>query len=286
MFISLRRNLRSAGFVGFHTQNSPFGSSENIFAAPRQQQSQQQGRQVPPSGAYTPPNQVPSAAVPGTTVSGLPEGESQLHSKNAQEGASPLDKYKSLADNKNKQQPAGDGAKGEKPAAAKSILDASHEDFSKVMESQQLVKELDPELYKQALSGDQRAFEKILADATRSAASTAVYMATQVTKQGINSNLENFRGEIPGMFKEQQFGNMFNDKKDIFSNPVLKPMVSSAQSMFRQQYPDATPQEIEEYTREYLKDAALAMSGSGEQSPEQKQQEEQGSNLAQFFKFD
>lgn len=279
---NFRRKTLNASFSNIFGEGAPsfFGGGQKSQQS-SQQPPQQQQQQQPPQQSTT-----PSQVVPGQTVNGLPEGANQPEAALEKGGASPLDKYAKMFQNDNANK-GGDTTDPNSPAAkaaaqqSRSVFDAGLEDFQKITQNQNYVPEFDDELMSSALRGDKQSLSKLLNQVAQNAVASSVFMASRVSQQGFNQNLDKFKGELPAMQRSQQLDSLFTGKDNVLSNPAVQPLVKSATKMFAEQYPQASPDEIKAYVQEYMKDVA----GVFNQSQQQPQKHEQsgGFNMASLF---
>lgn len=266
------------------TFNNIFGgNAPDYFGGGKAPAQQQQQQQSPPQQSTT-----PSQAVPGQMVNGLPDGDNQPSSALAKEGASPLDKYAKMFENKDSGK-GGDPTDPSSPAArqqaqqAKTVFEAGLEDFQKITQQQNYVPEFDDELMGSALRGDKQSLSKLLNQVAQNAVASSVFMASRVSQKGFDQNLERFKGEMPAMQRTQQLDNLFTGKDSVMANPAVQPLVKSATKMFAEQYPQASPDEIKSYVQEYMKDVAGVFTQQASQP--QQQQQSGGFDMASMFDY-
>lgn len=247
--------------VGFGGASDPFAQAgTNIFdqAEKRQQQSREN---LPPSGAT---DYVPSQVVPGQRVPGTPaDGEGgQLGHRATNTSQSPLASYIDPAyskpsGNEGRGQQGGDPAAsgGQQQQQAKGAFDADLKDFDGVVGSQNFVRPEDAELAQKAIKGDQQALMDLMNTVSRRAVAASSFMATQVAKHGVTSELEAYGKKLPTQLAEREFSTMFEGPQTgVFADKRIAALAPDAAAKFRKEYPDAPPAAIKRAVEAYLTD--------------------------------
>lgn len=232
------------------------------------------GRTVPPQGAYQDQGTRQSPVVPGSRVGGQDTGNHLQDRMDdvANGGGSPLANYMPKGHNSNRggqqqpqgqQQPAAGGAgaapsQSPTPQPQPSIWDASP-DLYRTAFSQQadhfLPSDITEEEYKAAFSGDFEKFKALQRKLNVHTASMTAANQTRITKAGLDKEFESFRGQLPKYQQEQQFNNLFKGvDHPLVQNPKTAPLLKATTQYFREEFPDASPEEIRQGVLAYMED--------------------------------
>jgi hypothetical protein len=100
----------------------------------------------------------------------------------------------------------------------------------------------------------------------------AAVAATKIAESGITKALSQAESRLPGMIRQQQFGESLATKNPALKNPAVQPMVDMLRNQMSQKYPNATSAELQEMAERYMLSAANAFNPAA--NPENKQQQE------------
>lgn len=108
-----------------------------------------------------------------------------------------------------------------------------------------------PELVQKALQGDTQAFGQVI-----NSVAQAVFAASLKSSHSMGASRETkFResliGELPSHFKSFAVANTPNENP-AFNHPAFKPMVDVIKQQILQQFPDATPDDVNSKAKEYF----------------------------------
>lgn len=254
-------------------------------------------RTVPPAGAYN-GNSRPSPVVPGARVPGSDTGNHLQDRMNDvdSEGGSPLAKYIKSSQNTNGgRQPAQQGNSGsqapnagqqdsrQSAAPAQSptptIWDATPELFRNAFNAQadSFMPDITEEEYKKAFSGDFEAFKALQKKMGVHQASATAYNQTRITKAGLDKEFEGFTSKLPDTMRSHEFKDLFRGVDHPYvTDRTTKPLLNATTQYFRDEFPDASPEEIRAGVLAYMEDKLGAANSSN--SPDRSSR-----NLASHF---
>lgn len=236
--------------TGFNFGNL-FRNTQQVTMAPSQQQAPQQ--QQPPQPQGTPgstmqqqrPQQQPGQQQQPTG------GEQQPGQQN-----SPLDAFADLwkTDPNKTPNPASQDPWAEPLFAT---------DPAKIREAagkMNFLEHVSPELMQKAMSGnDPQAFMQVINSVGQSTLAAALQIGTATTEHAGKQIGDRFNKALPGRFKDMQIeGAQPSDPR--LQHPAVQPMLKFARNQVKQMYPDATPQEIQAKSEQYI----LAMMSGGD----------------------
>lgn len=244
----------------FDTTNGQ--ANTNIFAdLEARKQQQTSGQNMPPAGAtdFVPSNSVPGQQVPGTPYNG--QHGQMGHRVNQPADQSPLagyvdQKYASNAGQEGGQQsPKGPESSSQQPPANPHPFSAGFQDFESVVGQQNFIKPEDKELLDKATKGDGTAMMQLLNTVAQRSAAASAFLSTQVTKQGVTMELDQFGTKLPDHLSQREFATMFDGPQvGVLSNPKVAALAPSVAEQFRKQYPKAPAAEIKKAVERYLAD--------------------------------
>ena len=261
-----KHNLSHAVSMGLIHMNTPFsggGATGGVSfgGAPQLTQAPAAAAQAPP----TPQTPAPASSgiVPGMVVEGATPNPADLNNgmgntAPATGGQTPLDEYAKLYDNK----PTDKGA-----ATPPDVLAAPMTDYQTAAGKLDFTSGLDPEVAKAALGGDVESLMTLINGAARNAFAQSSYSSSQVTKAALNTRMDSMKAGLPEMLRKQQANSGIVDNNAALKHPAVQPLVQAVQSQLAQQYPEATPQELEAHTVKYMQ----GMSSLFAQAPEDTQ---------------
>lgn len=266
----------------------------------RQQGGPVPGRTVPPAGSYA-GNSRPSPVVPGNRVPGSDTGnhlQDRMNDVDA-EGGSPLAKFMNGKHNMKRggqsdsqgnaanPAPAQSGNNGGQSATpsqspAPSIWDSSPELFRTAFNQQAdsfMPADITEEEYKKAFSGDFEAFKSFTKKMNVHQASMTAYNQTRITKAGLDKEFESFTGKLPATMRSHEFKDLFAGvDHPLVNDRTTKPLLKATTEYFREEFPDASPEEIRAGVLSYMEDKLGSRSAPSE--------ERQSRNLASHFDMD
>lgn len=82
--------------------------------------------------------------------------------------------------------------------------------------------------------------------------------ATRIAEQGITKAMSQAESRLPGVIRQQQFGEGLASKNPALQNPAVKPMIDMLATQFGQKYPNATSAELIDMAERYMTTAADA----------------------------
>lgn len=106
----------------------------------------------------------------------------------------------------------------------------------------------------------------------------AAVAATKIAEQGINKAMSQAEKRLPGVIRQQQFGEGLAQKNPALQNPAVKPMIDMLASQFGQKYPNATSAELIDMAERYMTTAADAFNPTKLQEAAQQQAAAQKEN--------
>lgn len=76
--------------------------------------------------------------------------------------------------------------------------------------------------------------------------------STRIAEQGITKAMSQAEQRLPGVIRQQQFGEGLASKNPALQNPAVAPLVEMTRKQFAQKYPNATVAELETLTLDYM----------------------------------
>jgi hypothetical protein len=252
-------------------------SKQNFFDQFQQRPDVQQrngsavpNRNVPPAESYN-GNTRPSPVVPGNRVPGSDTGNHLQDRMNDVDagGGSPLAQFMKgghntkrggQSDSQGNSAPQSPQSGGQSAAPAQSpapsIWETSPELFRSAFSQQAdsfIPSDITEEEYKKAFSGDFEAFKSFTKKMGVHQASMTAYNQTRITKAGLDKEFESFKGKLPDTMRQHQFSDLFAGVDHPFvSDSTTKPLLKATTQYFREEFPDATPEEIREGVLAYM----------------------------------
>lgn len=293
---SMGGQQQPTGGTSMGNQEDIFGGaspSHNIFGAGQQQQQQQQLGNMPQNMPQQPPqdptNMSPANPQPNSGMHAQPNPDVQGGSQQQQgqqEGASPLDKFTPKEDNGDN----GQGQQQQEQQQPASVFDASQDDWRKIAARQDYSNTLSDENFNKILNGDAGALREVLNSVGQQAFVNASFASSRVSRAGLENQFKQFQqDQLPNILRDQSFSNAFeaNDHA-VLKHPAVAPLVQQQQQVLRNQYPNASPKEIQEKVVEYFQGVAQAFTTNQQQEQRASQPvtgEEQGGagGLDQLF---
>lgn len=76
--------------------------------------------------------------------------------------------------------------------------------------------------------------------------------STRIAEQGITKAMSQAESRLPGVIRQQAFGEGLAQKNPALQNPAVAPLVEMTRKQFAQKYPNATVAELETLTLDYM----------------------------------
>lgn len=243
---------------------------------------------------------VASGVIPGATTGMTHNPNDQTGFSQSQPstgGASPLDKYNQMLDNKGK---SGEEAQG-KPAAGaeepqqEQMIDLINLGYGDFLSSGRQVQKsftsgIDSSKIQSALSGNVEDFLGVLQQVALNTFAAASYGSSKLAGNYANQRLGGFEKGLDERFQKfeqsraSQNINALGAAKGVdFNAPALRGMRDMALSMFQRNYPEASREEIASMAMDYLQTMASHIAGGGSTNQDGKKQEEQARSYADLF---
>jgi hypothetical protein len=228
-----------------------FKSIANIFGGP----AATPAANAAPAANPVDPNVTKPAATPG------PDGSVQLENKGAtkeQKQQNPLDPFADLWEPPKQEGEPGNGKPPQTQTPPKSpdyVAAAKKIDFSRLVP---------PELATKALGGDTTAFSQILNTIGQSGFAAAGKMTEGMIAKAIEKARAEIDSSLSGRFKELAVSNT-RSKNPNMQHKAVRPMVEAIKSQMSLKFPDASPEEIQAKSEDYVA-AMLAAANSGSSS--------------------
>ena len=198
-----------------------------------------------------------------------PQGDTPQFQQAPSGGESPLDQFLPNNDNgtegQGQQQPVAGADNNGQPSTPVSIFDNKPDDYLKLASAQDYASTLTPETMQQIMNGDVQAFAAVLNDVGRRAFAQAAFASGRVANTGIKQQLEQYTsGTLSQMLQDNNFQNAYQSNDHaILKHPAVAPLVQTQMQAFRNQFPTATPQEIQAKVVEYFNTVGKAFVDSG-----------------------
>lgn len=269
----------------------PFGGGANIFQVAAQKKAQAEmpdNTPMPPNMPQQPPQHKTEQPMQNSMTGGTGEQPQQQQQPN--KGASPLDEFVSQSDNNNE---AG-GSQQQQPQQQQqqqqsSIFDTKIEDLMAVAERQDYAGEITPETIQQIMQGDISALSGLLNQVGRRAFANAAFASSRMASKGVSEQFERFQNDtLPNVLKDNSFAQARQGiDHSILKHPSVAPLVDAQMNNLRNQFPNATPEEIRSMTEKFFESFASELTGTN-QRMEQEQQQQQNAgptDLQKLFGF-
>lgn len=176
-----------------------------------------------------------------------PNGGNKDDSGNAAAGGSesPLDQFSKLwEDSANSE-----GGEGDNPNA---LFKLDPKKLGEAVSKIDFTKNIDPALVESALKGDSKALSQVINSAAQGAFGQALVSASQLVESGISKRMEKITGDIDARVKALGVQSQLRAKNAAFSHPSVKPLVGMIQERFAAQHPNASAEELHDYSVKYL----------------------------------
>jgi hypothetical protein len=172
--------------------------------------------------------------------------------------SSPFDEFAPLFDNKKaNQQPPSDNLFSFDDQKIKDTL--STMSFASIKEAD----------VTKALQGDMSAFAGVLDQVARNVMFQTMKLNSQMIESGVKKSLGSFEESLPDKFRQFQSSSTVMEDK-YYNHPAIKPVIKVLTDQFSKSFPDASPAELRDMVKKYLK---LAAGAEEENQPNQQQQQ-------------
>lgn len=139
-----------------------------------------------------------------------------------------------------------------------------------------------------------KALPQILNKSLRQAGLTLFTASRKMIEQALGTANERFSGNVPNLVRDVMTKDGLTSSNPMMQNPAYAPVVDAVRQRFQQQYPKATPSQIEsavnQYFDKWMEDMGKAKETKDAQDPARIQQQQetlrrQGSPEADFEKW-
>lgn len=251
-------------FSSFRQGSNPLQGGENPFEVI---QRKREGNSSPQGN----PNGLPSGTTPPSANPRTQGGDSTTPPSPRR--ASPLDKYKQSADNSTnsgepKPTPQSPPQPQAQPQPQFDPFSLKSEQYQELMRNNNFAQGLTQETWEKIQGGDIQELQNIINQAVLQGSSLAAHMSTQVAARGVNHHLDQFSNtKLKDTLNDYSFQQQTRTSgDDVLNHPHIQPLVESKVNEFRQNYPEATPQEIMEATRMHFEDMIESFRSSNSQN--------------------
>lgn len=209
------------------------------------------------------------------------DGNSQQQGNNNNQNASPLDMFSKMWENKSSENQNGNGNQGQ------SIFTPDMTKLDAAVKTMDFMKGVNPELVQKALSGDQAAFTQVLNSAIQGSFSQALLASSQIAERGMSTVRGQIEKGFDGRIKNFTASDRLQSSNKNFNHPAFKPLLSAVQAKISESFPEATPDEIVQYSQQYMEGISGLMTGNNgkggngnnqEQRPESQFPDDNSSN--------
>lgn len=118
------------------------------------------------------------------------------------------------------------------------------------------------DLMAKALSGDANSMGAMLNTVVQAATANAGMSTAKIVEAALANQAQQFASILPQEVRKLQVSQAVVQDNPIFSNPAAAPMLDGLKAQFSAKYPTATPQQISDYTKQYLSDFIRAAGGT------------------------
>lgn len=108
--------------------------------------------------------------------------------------------------------------------------------------------------------GAVKAIAELLNNVGRASVAASVHTAGSAYDQGLSKFRGDIDSSIPKILQQQQASLQLRAGNDILRHPAISPVADAVTKQMQAQFPDATPQEIAEATKEYLQQVGSVFS--------------------------
>lgn len=100
--------------------------------------------------------------------------------------------------------------------------------------------------------GAQRAFVESLTAVARQVLTQSTLVNSQLANEAIVRAIAATEAKIPALLRDASASDHLNTTNPIFQNPAIQPVVEATKQQLLGKYPNATPAQITEMTRDYI----------------------------------
>lgn len=119
-----------------------------------------------------------------------------------------------------------------------------------------------PDVMTKAMSGDAAAFANVLNAVAQASTANAGMNSAKIVEAALAHQAKKFAEMLPGEVRKNQVSMQVNQDHPIFQDPATAPMVEGLKSQFAAKYPQATPQQISDFTSQYLEGFVKKLGGT------------------------
>lgn len=281
----------TGSFGSFSGGSNPFDhTGGNIFeqAAQRQQQQQNPHGVMPSNMPQVPPqpevNKTEAQVPVQDHMNGTPnQGVNPQTPQQPVEGASPLDQFIQSSDNTDQ----GGNNSTQEPQTPPSVFDSNIDQFRTLAQNQNYAAGVTQEKLQAVLQGDVNALMDMLNDVGRNAFANASFASSQIAKSGFNSQLEQFQSTtLPQVLTDNNHRQALQTNgNEILKHPAVAPLVESQTQALRNQFPNASPQEIQDKVMEFFTSFAGLMTNQVAEQQQPQAPADGGQELTDLQKF-
>lgn len=95
------------------------------------------------------------------------------------------------------------------------------------------------------------------------AAKTALIGAAQVTENGIRTNGQRLKDNLPSLVRNESVSNAMREDNPLFNDPSTAPMMELVTQQLAQKFPSSSPAEIRESAKQYMLNLATSAAKFG-----------------------
>lgn len=220
------------------------------FSGNKQQPVQQPnipaGGQKPNEQQVVKPNEQPPKDKPG-------EGTPKV----GEEQNTPMEKFANMWD-----PPEGDKGGGAKPTSFLNVDPKRIKESAKGLKYSSLIP---PEMATKALGGDVASLMEILDTVGQAGFSHAMTAGLQLTERGLGAAHARIMGDLPNELKKHSVSSHALRENPNLNHKAVKPLLSVIQAQLQEKFPDATEDEINGMSREYLMETSKLLSGNSQE---------------------
>lgn len=234
----------------------------NQPAAPAPQAPAQQAPATPGNLPATPPASNP-VQTPGTANNGVIPNNPATDDKSK----SGLDAFADIWNTTN------NGQQGQP------LFNVSHDKMMEAARNQNFVNGVSKELTDKVAAGGPEAVQAILEIvnfATQNTYAQSAYAGTKLIEGALDKGKFARSSDVDNRFKTLSVSNTLQSENPVFSNPAAKPMLDMIQQNMMLKYPNASPAELANLSKQYLGSFVDAF-----KAPETQQQQQQQANAKQ-----
>lgn len=175
------------------------------------------------------------------------------------------------------------------PSGPEPLFKPDQKALSEAVGKMNFASKVDPELAKKALSGDHAALLSVINSTAQEGFSQALLASSQMMDQAFTKKMADFNASAGNTYKKLRTSETLMGENPQFSHPAVKPMFDMMQEKFSQQYPEASPAEIAQYTQKYFKEFSGVLTANNGEGDDGENQNPSGNGKPQaaqdFTKF-